>query len=244
MFVIIPENIGSMGGTRTFVERLLALNRKNLIGSVLVLQDSNVDYRIENLVKELGFILFKVSNRNTFFYRPYLSFFYDFFIYTRIKLKYKPSLIFCSIGTPRLFLGLFFFKIPLIYFLHTIPNPNTWRTRSINLLSHLTRPNKFFVTVSNAAKFAMIDEMKIKISDIHVVHNSVTLPSFTLKKNHYQTFSVLTVGHVVDYKNPYIWFEVAKNVIRIFPNATFTWVGEGPLLDVMRKEVFVSGFSE
>lgn len=237
MFVIIADSIGSMGGTRTFLERLLDLHKKQSIPTLLVLQESNVDSEIKKLVEDSGFSILAVSNRSDFLKKPYFSLLYDFYVYSKIKSKFKPSLIFCSIGTPRLFLGLFLFKVPLIYFLHTIPNPCSWKSKPLNFLSRLAGGSKRFATVSNAAKSAIVNAMRVRSSDVEVVYNSVDLPDSVQKSYTKNSLSVLTVGHVIEYKNPHVWLDVAKKTISRFPSATFTWVGEGPLLDSMREKV-------
>lgn len=244
MFVIIADSIGSMGGTRTFLERLLDLHKKQSIPTLLVLQESNVDSEIKKLVEDSGFSILAVSNRSDFLKKPYFSLLYDFYVYSKIKSKFKPSLIFCSIGTPRLFLGLFLFKVPLIYFLHTIPNPCSWKSKPLNFLSRLAGGSKRFATVSNAAKSAIVNAMRVRSSDIEVVYNSVDLPDSVQKSYTKNSLSVLTVGHVIEYKNPYVWFDVAKKIIERLPGTTFTWVGEGPLLDVMRDIVIAAGLSD
>lgn len=50
---------------------------------------------------------------------------------------------------------------------------------------------------------------------------------------------VLTVGSVIDYKNPEDWIEVARrfHAESSTPKTEFVWVGDGPLLDECRRKV-------
>ena len=244
MYVVIADSIGSMGGTRTFLECLLYLHKKKSIPTLLVLQEANADSKIKELVEDSGFELLTVENRPNVFKKSYFSLLYDFYVYSKIRLRVKPRLIFCTIGTPRFFLGLFLFKTPLIYFLHTIPNPCSWKTKPLNLFFRLAGSSKRFATVSNAAKAAMMDTMRINSRDIDVVYNGIDLPDLIKVSISRNPMSVLTVGHVIEYKNPHVWLEVAKKTISRFPSATFTWVGEGPLLDSMREKVLADGLND
>ena len=244
MYVLIADSIGSMGGTRTFLERLLYLHKEHSIPTLLVLQKGNADRKVKELVEEFGFKLLMVENRSKFFKKSYFSLLYDFYVYIKIRLRVQPRIIFCSIGTPRFFLGLFLFKTPLIYFLHTIPNPCSWKTMPLNLLSRFAGGSKRFATVSKAAKAAMMNNMRVNSSYIDVVYNGIDLPGLIKESLPRNPMSVLTVGHVIEYKNPYVWLEVAKKTISRFPSATFTWVGEGPLLDSMSESVRIDGLSD
>jgi len=50
---------------------------------------------------------------------------------------------------------------------------------------------------------------------------------------------VLTIGHVRWYKNPELWFYIAKKVLGYLKNSTvnFVWIGDGEALDKYRKRV-------
>jgi glycosyltransferase involved in cell wall biosynthesis len=45
---------------------------------------------------------------------------------------------------------------------------------------------------------------------------------------------VLTLGHLVDYKDPATWLEAARLVRARVPATRLVWLGEGPLLEPMR----------
>jgi glycosyltransferase involved in cell wall biosynthesis len=49
---------------------------------------------------------------------------------------------------------------------------------------------------------------------------------------------ILTLGHVVFYKNPMLWIEVAEDVLaHTDKNIEFVWAGDGPLLQKCRNRV-------
>ena len=58
--------------------------------------------------------------------------------------------------------------------------------------------------------------------------------------------NVITMGHVVAYKNPHLWLDVAKEVIRdrTTVDVKFLWAGDGPLLEECRSTVRQRGLSD
>jgi glycosyltransferase involved in cell wall biosynthesis len=64
-----------------------------------------------------------------------------------------------------------------------------------------------------------------------VIYNTVGKLASYEKINMNSKLTILTLGHVAAYKNPYFWIEVAKKVIQELPEqAQFIWSGEGELL--------------
>ncbi len=91
------------------------------------------------------------------------------------------------------------------------------------------------VTVSEYSKNKINMNMGIKPNFINLIYNGAKIPSidYTLQTKK----MILTVGHVVEYKNPHTWYQVVKKVITRIPSAKFFWVGEGPLLEKMRIQI-------
>jgi glycosyltransferase involved in cell wall biosynthesis len=104
---------------------------------------------------------------------------------------------------------------------------------------------------------SVYDFARVKIRDVFVlwfggcidrIYNSSVLPGM---KNIFNTTSsgevnVLTVGHVEDYKNPFLWVDVAKIVMQNSPAdcvIRFLWVGEGSLLEECRIKVDALGLT-
>ena len=49
-------------------------------------------------------------------------------------------------------------------------------------------------------------------------------------------YKVLTLGHVVNYKNPEVWFQVAKRIKNTRNDVSFIWLGSGKLLDEYKEK--------
>ena len=139
--IILPDYIGPMGGTRSFLLRLIGIHSKNDIQTVVALQRDQIDDNIIDFCGGKRVKLYALPNRSSFFRQPYFSLVYDLLIYLIIWMKFQPKLIVTSIGTPRLFLGLFFFKTPLLYYMHTYPISIGRISKPLNLINNKKMQN-------------------------------------------------------------------------------------------------------
>jgi glycosyltransferase involved in cell wall biosynthesis len=76
--------------------------------------------------------------------------------------------------------------------------------------------------------------MGFPANKIEVVHNSCAVPACRMEP---VVPIILTAGHLVPYKNPELWLEVASTVVRQRPDACFVWLGDGELLETVREKV-------
>lgn len=78
--------------------------------------------------------------------------------------------------------------------------------------------------------------------------NSICIPTSlkpsvffkNFRKRKFKTSSIkwIAVGAVEPRKDPYLFIDIAKKIRTIYPNDTFTWVGDGPLFkDINLKEL-------
>ncbi len=68
-----------------------------------------------------------------------------------------------------------------------------------------------------------------------IVHNFGNDPG-TNDREASGIITILTIGHVIGYKNPLVWLEVAREVVRRYPaGVRFVWAGDGELLADMRR---------
>lgn len=124
--------------------------------------------------------------------------------------------------------------IKVTYILHSTPlRKYTWFT-SFTCNVRLGEKKKI-VTVSHSNKAMISENWEITDSKrpyIFVIHNCVldkkskdeTVSQVNTTKN------IVTLGHLIEYKNPFIWLEVAKKVTSLRDNIHFFWMGSGPLL--------------
>lgn len=152
----------------------------------------------------------------------------------------KPDLVVASVGTPGLFISHLRGTKNALYVLHTYPGMRS-RGRLYHafrgLIIRLAMPRGIrFVTVSNFARkrMAKVWGLGLPPGKVQVVHNTAGPP---LSNSVVQPANpiVLTIGHVVGYKNPDVWFAVAKKVLEQRPATRFVWVGPGPLLETYRS---------
>jgi glycosyltransferase involved in cell wall biosynthesis len=111
------------------------------------------------------------------------------------------------------------------------------------LLLACLNKNKMILTVS---KFSKNQITKCWLSEkrqqfVHFIYNFSNLernsPSPTNPGN-INVKKILTLGHVRWYKNPDVWYSVAKKTIEKYHgDVEFFWAGEGALLDIYRNKV-------
>ncbi|MGF1750753.1 glycosyltransferase [Vibrio cionasavignyae] len=242
-FVVFVDSVGGMGGTRSFLLKLLDYYYQNDFQTLLVIQKQQLDSRLLDYCEDRNIQLLKLPTRSDIFKKTYFSVLYDVYAYFLLRCICKPKVILATIGTPRLFSGLFFFSSPLIYFLHTCPNPATIKVSFMDKLVKLfVSKKKRFITVSQYAKSKINANMLIDPKFIDVIYNSAPIsPSIADTK---LCKVVLSVGHLNDYKNPFTWYKVAKEIVKTTENVRFIWVGEGPLLTTLNEQVIKDGLSE
>lgn len=94
--------------------------------------------------------------------------------------------------------------------------------------------NNRVMTVSNAAAGSVSKTMGIPRNRIEVIYNSCGIAARRIES---AKPIILTTGHLVAYKNPELWLEVARSVLQNWHGATFVWLGDGDLLETIRGKV-------
>ncbi|WP_121809542.1 glycosyltransferase family 4 protein [Mucilaginibacter kameinonensis] len=141
---------------------------------------------------------------------------------------------------------LYFFWAPfckVYYILHTTPSKRYTSFTSYTCNRKLGNRKKI-ITVSQSNKSLISKNWEIakkKQAYVNVVYNCVTEPNSGVQPNIKQSAAppiyVITMGHVIGYKNPETWLRVAKAVTAARPQVTFIWLGNGPLLYQYLSEV-------
>lgn len=244
MKVLLLAQYSQYGGTRTYVKQLIDFYKQLRIEAALIASGPNGDDEIRKLCCEYGvrFLEYKEfqgpsseSLLRKLFYKKNCIGLNNYF------LDFKPDIIVVSVGAPGLWLKCFLKEIPVIYILHTypIPHPVLWRRFVIRALWSLQIPGSVqLVTVSEYSKKQMVESWGLwrNRNSVKVIYNTAgNIEEFSKKRD--QPIQVLTVGHVIDYKNPINWIQVAIKVLKVNTNIKFLWVGPGPLLGRCRDEV-------
>jgi glycosyltransferase involved in cell wall biosynthesis len=233
MRVLIVPEYESYGGALTFLGRLIEINKKQGIQTAVVIQQKQKIPEAMEIFQSSGIKLYISANRKPLFHNSQISFFYDIYFPLKAYLSFKPDIIVVSNCTVGIFKGLLFYPAPVLFFVHSYI---VGGMGCINNLSFrcASRLRNIFATVSQASADAMNRYLGIARESIDVVYNSFK-PVIPAASTHEPV--ILTVGHLVWYKNPELWLNVAARVIAQRPNAAFKWVGDGELLEKMRALV-------
>jgi len=186
-----------------------------------------------SLAERYGVELVRSPNRTGPDTAPFLSPIYDFLFSWRTVLTKRPDLIVVSTGDPGRLSITLYFPVPVLYILHTIPEHHfrllpRWYLRIGSML------NNRVMTVSNAAAGSVSKTMGIPRNRIEVIYNSCGIAARRIES---AKPIILTTGHLVAYKNPELWLEVARSVLQNWHGATFVWLGDGDLLETIRGKV-------
>ena len=244
--VLLFPDFDTFGGTRTYFKNLIDFYRSENCQIVAAIDKEYTDQDIlEFLTKnDVKIYLLSIKYRSGIFSRFYLRIFVDLFLGAPIIIKERPDLVLISTGKIGKFLGLMIlFPLKLVYVLHSYPEcvRPAFIKRMLLLVSlHGARR---ILTVS---KFSQNQITKCWLAGrrqqfVHFIYNFSNLEnnswnSTTYGKNDVKR--VLTLGHVIWYKNPGIWYSVAvKTIEKYHGNVEFIWAGEGELLDIYRDKV-------
>jgi glycosyltransferase involved in cell wall biosynthesis len=233
MILLVSDGVGSMGGTRTFLFNVIEENNCRKIETKLCIPKNSINSDLISFCKKFNIEILCLPNRIFIFRKPFFSILYDFFIYFKIIFNQKPKLILATIGSPGNFYSFLFLFYPIVYYLHTYPYKWSNRFFDKSIISFFMSKKAKIVTVSEYSRAKLVKHWNVKPGYVNVIYNGVRVP--TLSSSFEDV--VLTVGHVVDYKNPLTWIKVAKIVIKEFPSIKFLWAGDGVLLESMRNIV-------
>ena len=166
--------------------------------------------------------------------------------------RLKPDLLVVSAGTAERWLALLASGQRAIYFVHSYPEARArkswldWIRRQV--FSRILSSGNLLVTVSHFSRRQILAVWTRdgESANIRVIPNT-TRPDMSERSRRVRGGSdvvrVITMGHVVTYKNPNLWLDVAEQVVR--ENTTvrvkFLWAGDGPLLEECRSTVLDRG---
>lgn len=232
VLVIVPD-AARYGGTIRFLERLLDIHARRGIVTTLLVPADQCNFALVSLALRYGVEMVLAMNRTLPDTASFMTPFFDFLFSWRTVLTIRPDLIVVSTGNPGRLSIAFYFPFPVLYILHSMPEQRfRYLPRLYMRIGSML--NNLVMTVSNAAAESVSDLMGIPQNNIDVVYNSCGAREH---RNESDTSIILTVGHLVAYKNTEIWFEVACRVVLERPDTVFVWLGDGEQLDTIREKV-------
>jgi glycosyltransferase involved in cell wall biosynthesis len=234
---VIPE-FGRFGGTLSYFTKLVRLHRRRGLDTAVLIPPSQAFPDIVDLCERGGVRVLIGPERPNFFRRLYVSAAFDLYFCWRALRAFQPDLVVVSTGGFNEMLGALLLPRPVAITMHTYPPPqvHSWKRIGVRFFIRLacTSSRKRFVTVSEFAARSVHRFLGVPQRSLDVIYNSARAVE---PASCPRGCTVLTVGHTIDYKNPMVWLEVARDVIRRMPEARFVWLGEGPCLEPMRAAV-------
>jgi glycosyltransferase involved in cell wall biosynthesis len=236
--ILLIQQSYKTGGAVTFVDRLIRYFNYQKIDNYVVCQNDHGKFINAPHTKFINSKFLSLSFKFKSVFLAFIVSIIEFFEALRLNIKIKPDLIFISCITNGTLLGTLLVKKPTVFFIHSYPESSLGGLSFI-LKFRFVKKHVRFVTVSNYSASLIAKYYFMNIEDIEVLPN---YGKFKVKEiNNSNSFNILTIGHVSNYKNPYFWIEVAKKVIAININFKFYWLGEGTDLIEVKKIIKNSG---
>ena len=250
--VLVIADFDATGGTGTYLKRVLPYLVERFEVRLALHHNQRSNPLIPYL-KTLGvaisddFVLFPKVDYflNRVFRRLGLSLFYlfarDTIARLRLEKTYRPASIFISQGGGCNYFSFLLSRLPCAIVTHSLFTSPISQTKGyrpyLKFYRGIDNKTKRICCVSKYAK-DLFDQNILggALSDIStVVPNFGTEPTVT-RRDRTGSLTVLTIGHVIAYKNPETWMMVAMDISRRYPNAVrFVWAGSGDSLREMRE---------
>lgn len=168
----------------------------------------------------------------------------DFFLLKKLEKKYNPDFMFFSQGGSTKWFPVFRLKTPSIFFIHSLYTKDTHKNAEFFLQKqkyHFNAKNKI-VHVSEYA----VDSFKKNVYSNILASYAYCIPNYgkevrirekTASHSDSESICILTIGHIVIYKNPEFWMDIARKICRKYPYVEFVWAGNGEYLQYYREAV-------
>jgi len=159
----------------------------------------------------------------------------DMFLFPRIVKKTRTDLIFISQGGGVNYFSTLLLRKPTVIVCHSLfVKPivtDLWGYSFLKLFARLdaTRIRLLHVSETSSRLFRKNIESEVLAKASIVVHNFGS--SFWTARKKEELIRIKTMGHVVEYKNPLLWIEVARRLNEQYPGRLmWTWAGTGSML--------------
>jgi glycosyltransferase involved in cell wall biosynthesis len=238
MKILLIAQFGLHGGTREVFKRILKIHlSRGYETRVLIQHDS--DETIKEFIIQKGASFTELPRRGALYNSFFMSLLYEHRNYVKPIKEWVPDLIVASIGNTAHGHSLFALNCPLIYLLHTIPVDLNFIIKAYyKSFSFLANSNQLICGVSKASIQAVRRNWGFNKNQTAILYNTFNKDHINHSKRETadSQITILTLGHVVSYKNPSVWLEVARLVTLMYKHVQFIWLGEGALLEMYREE--------
>lgn len=239
MKILLFAHIEPTGGTGTFFSRLIQFLDKPDNILVLALNKCNLAFVSPKSASYTSVPYIFFDKIEHFFYRVFRKLgILKRYLYLRDSLiikkkiqQYNPDICIISQGGGPEYFPILRYSCPSIIFTHTTSEqlaPSEFNFFKNKYINNKYLSNKNVVFMSDFAKNQFVQnspfyEWNLKLAtipnygDIHTINQIDNM----------NTISVLTMGHMHGYKNPIVWFEVAKFITEKYDFVHFYWAGNG-----------------
>ncbi len=241
---IIVTKLFEFGGSNTHLKTLIKyFGAENII---LVIEDEGQLKWLENIGNPDGLHIEVRSSLHKFAHLVYPSVLSNMkeacfviksiFAILLLSIRHGGAdITICSVEAEKYLYLLWAPFIRVIYILHSTPPEKFTRFTSYTCNTRLGR-RKQIITVSNANKKEICTSWEInpeKQQFVQVVYNCLLKDAADkpTKVAGHGIKNIVTMGHVIAYKNPHVWLEVARQITQAQPEVRFTWLGNGSLFD-------------
>lgn len=248
--ILLVAEYGEFGGARTYFISLLHFLKEQCY-EVTILDNLNLrDIEIEKLVKDLGFTWHSVNFDFwgiNFQQRPVgvsinamsQQLLNELLFFARLLLKGRYSDLIFTVAYPGKHLHSIIFPVNILYISHTPVTVYGDMFTRIWVKCFLSKSRKI-ITVSKSALsdiYKFWFDGKI-VKHVHFVYNYYS-PKFNMQSHEKRkdSLTVLTIGSLETYKNPFYFIQVAQKILENLPSVKFIWAGEGSLMDECQKRV-------
>ncbi|HEV7330146.1 MAG TPA: glycosyltransferase family 4 protein [Flavisolibacter sp.] len=255
---ILLADFAEYGGTRTYFEQLCQYLKEKDQVVICLIANKQKNAAFLDLINIYGFKFELIPDKEYiidytgkwslklyfYFLNKLLS---DFNLFIAFCRKYKTSTFLISTGEPEKWLYLLWLPVNnILYILHTLPSKNIGSIGGFTLQKRLSL-RKRIITVSNFSQKKLLHYWNLygfHEQYVKVIHNFFEPSSNSFSKDADDAIIILTLGHVVSYKDPKTWIDVAKLVLANLPNKKieFVWAGDGLLFNECQNEVFDNPF--
>ncbi len=251
---------GQFGGTRTYFYQLLNFYLKYDFDIIVGMPDDRLDDSVMQSLPCPYVIIPACTPPAGFkflFQRFPFNALLEWLCIRKVYLEQKPDLLIVSSGSPNKYLGYFLLPGKLLYILHSYPHFKNGQLAHSRYLKRLLfglflSNKKQILTVSEFAQKNIAKSLLLpsKHQLVKLIRNTAGAALDVQVGNHLDKIGkdkikILTIGHVVWYKNPTLWLEVAKRVLanRSEEHIEFIWAGDGDQYIQCQKWVAENGLA-
>lgn len=230
MRILVIPQYAPTGGALTWLLNLLELHRARGFETALLIERRTAWPEIIERFQAAGARLFHYPDHTEAESNSFFCAMHDLRRYLPAYLRFRPHLTIVSNTASVRQYGAFLLPGPLAFFMHTCPHAALSRRQTFFPLL-LAGRRKRFATVSRFAANSIVEHLRLPASVIDVIPSPCRPAD---KRAPLDGALVLSAGHVDTHKNPDVWLETTRLVLKRFPAARFVWIGDG-----LRREEYI-----